>query len=237
MTQVIFFATKSLRPDLSLSGLIGDAVRERGWTYKRLGIEERKQKNRLGVISCGRAEELYRTIHLEPTCVLSPVPLALGDAPARYGGLPVGALLRYKAFFRVVAPHEVRPSLDAFLAWRTEQVVEHSDPRVLPLHLFLPGEDTQGLDSHERRQRFKQTHRHQGQYRDSSHRPWQVPPPGQMHGRDVLTVRGLPLQTGYHWDVQTGRNASTLLTLTRKRPIARLGHLNVHPDGKILPEK
>lgn len=55
-----------------------------------------------------------------------------------------------------------------------------------------------------------------------------------MHGSDTLKVAGSPLGQGFHWDVQSTRNPSTIATGWEVWRLAgQDGYVNVYPDAGV----
>jgi hypothetical protein len=237
MTMVVVLGDKSDRRVPGLLSACQEYATGRAWSVSRQGFDSTAARTGWGVISAPRAEQLYRQAHTEPLCVLSPRTVAVD----RYGGrgpLQLGRLLRYKGYFRVVADKDrCQSAMASFDGWSSVQAIStESDPRVLPLHLFDPKTDHQGLDDEVKRQAFWKNFRNRGTYVDPDRRPWELPHANDMHGREASQVRNLLLTTGYHWDVQS-RRATQFRTLRNSRSLPRGGYLNVYPDGSVLPRE
>lgn len=226
---------RSDRSDDKVLAAAERSASERGWDCARVGFESVERVTGHGLLSAGRAEELYRAAHRAKLVVLSRVPAKARRAGAG-GAIPVGRLLRYKAYFEHVTPEDVEAALVRSDEWASLTPTDRSDPRVLPLHVFAPREDFQDLDALRGRSRFQARYHHGRHLVDPKRRPWQIPTAGQMHGQVNLTVRGLSLQSGFHWDVQGVGQETKLHALTKDVRLPKRGHRNVFPDGSIHPD-
>lgn len=241
MTAVFVLHRRQFPDDLRLLDACTGAASDRDWLPVRIGFDSVDRRSRHGVISAGRAEELYRQVHRDPSLVISPLAAEV-ERHGIGGRLALGRFLRYKAHFQVVVTSGpgrlsdvVESAIEEFGRWLAGAPSTHLDPRVLPLHLFDPHSDLQDLDSEAGRDRFRLQRRRQASFVDPVGRPWVVPPYADMHGLEVLSVRSHNLPRGFHWDVQGGRRTTTLRTLTRQVEVARNGHRNVYPDATLRP--
>lgn len=237
MSEVLVrvLTNRSDRADTKVLAIAERAASRRGWNCDRVGFESTERVTGHGVVASARADELYRDAHRTRLVVLS----RISAKAVRVGAgrpIPMGRLLRYKAYFERVTPEEVEAALTRSDEWCSTTPADRSDPRVLPLHVFAPREDFQDLDVQRGRQRFQNQYNNGRHLLDSKGRQWQVPTAGQMHGQVELAVRGLALGSGFHWDVQGDNRETKLHALTKDVRLPRRGHRNVFPDGCIVPD-
>lgn len=136
---------------------------------------------------------------------------------------------RYKSFAVSVRSNSAA-SWDAdFAEWLRHVGCDGpTDPRVLPFHIF-EAKDAYELDDSTERGRFRRSHQHRGALVDKRTRRWVSARPGERHGRDPQTVRGLRLDNGFHWDVTT--SGSPVLTTSNTTWKVGSGYINIYPDG------
>lgn len=207
-----------------------------GWELVRRSYDSAGSKLGEDALSARRSQQLYEFVHLQHTSVVSFVD---GAATIRRSKLlPLGRFLRYKAFYQIAADldrvHRAVSAISAAAADVNRCCDSARDPRVLPLHLFVPKEDLQSLDRAVARKAFQDLYWHRGSYRDPDRRPWVVPHADEMHGRQRLWVNRFQLARGFHWDVQSPFRSTGIRTPTGDFKLPKYGHANVLPDGRVV---
>ena len=149
--------------------------------------------------------------------------------------MPVSKFVRYKAYASPLPddPTAVSACLDEYDAWCGCVGCENgNDPRCLPLHVF-ESDDTE-LDTAAQRRRFDKEHGSGTRRLDGQGLAWRLDP-AAFHGRDTLHVAGHELAPGFHWDVSVDDGGSgTVMTPTERWTIsAKMGYVNVYPDGHV----
>lgn len=188
------------------------------------------------VLTAQDAKHLYELAHQARLTVFTTAPVmmrldARADPAADKLFIPLARFLRYKAVV-IRLPIDAETSIairDAERAAIALSCDGARDPRILPLHVFAPSQDVAGLETLAGQQRFARAFGGPGSLEDSEERAWRN---GPSHGRTSLTVAGASLPRGWHWDVQAGRNQSTINTGWEVWQMAAgRGHLNVTPDA------
>jgi hypothetical protein len=119
--------------------------------------------------------------------------------------------------------------LESFGAWLNAIGCEgERDPRCLPLHVFK----TQGHDLNlpAGRAAFDSAHGSGAERSDGDRRKWSLTP-HDYHGQETLSVAGRELRQGFHWDVEPGRNTTTIVTTKEVWKVDR--YVNVYPDAHV----
>jgi hypothetical protein len=143
--------------------------------------------------------------------------------------------VRYKASYGLArGPRDVSTILDTFERWPRTQMgrgIGVGDPRILPLHVFDNSSVWTDLDGDDGLSRFVAQHGSDSRRSDGNGRRWVAAPVG--HGRDTLEVSGFVLPTGFHWDVQMGKNSERLTTCHEVWKLNPRGYANVYPDAFV----
>ena len=105
------------------------------------------------------------------------------------------------------------------------------DPRILPLHVFDNATAWVDLHLDGGISRFDSHYGRESSRVDSSGRRWL--PATALHGGDALMVDGMPLPSGYHWDVQRGKSTDRLVTCHEVWKIDVRGYANIYPDAYV----
>jgi len=206
-------------------------------TVTRTSERRDESRRRIRVLDPWEADRLYKLIHRGHGAVflaggarvlvdpLEPVSSANSVALSR--------VIRYKAFFRTFdGSTPVSDLFQEFDAWlESEHVESHRDCRVLPMHMFSPSRDWDGLDPASGRDEFARVHGKAGSLVDEKDRPWKQP--SAYHGQEALHVANHPLPQGYHWDVNAARTMSRLASLVERWKFAPGSYANVSPDGHV----
>lgn len=190
------------------------------------------------VLGRNDAARLYEDMHRRPVAVI-------------YGGKPIvrtypeqgfrddrsvtlSQFVRYKCFAMNLAHNAAHDWESAFLEWLRHATCDgRNDPRILPLHIFaMEGQYDLGNPQDRRRFRLSHKERKSSSLLDDRERRWSPPRSGTGHGREPQTVRGLPLDDGYHWDVTT-RKSPVVATVNMIWNVPRGEYVNIYPDGYI----
>jgi hypothetical protein len=185
------------------------------------------------------AGELYAAVHRHRVLVLalsaSWVRSDPGEASARWRHVRrLEEFVSYKAAYCMVrGPGDPERAVSEFGSWPVSgSCTTTDDPRVLPLHVFDHSQAWLALGTPSGAATFAAVHGQPRRRVDPAGRTWC--PARRGHGNDGLTVSGLPLPTGFHWDVQRGRAVERLVTC---HEVWRLGHrgsyANVYPDAYV----
>lgn len=222
--------------------------RQRGWTVQeRLTSFERPGGRPTFTIAPEDAFNLYRRMHEVKVGVLS-----LGESFVRIEpratsglGLALGQFVRYKAQWmgtiglnpsqggapKVAAPNAA--SLDAFDRWPWPQPCDGStDPRILPLSVFLGLVKAEDLDVRAGRVQFNGLYGSRTRI-DPRQRTWRhgnhFHPPVRLAS---LTPCRVP--DGFHWDVGAPKRAPReIANAIQVWRIAENGYVNVYPNSHI----
>jgi hypothetical protein len=193
---------------------------------------------RVNVLTPQDTESVYRASHGSPLIVLSTTSYRLridpraDPATSRVLWSPED-FFRHKAYTATVrspreAPLAVSAALKGLQALECEG---YSDPRVLPMHVFSPAGEPHDLSSMVGRRAFRSTHGAPGSRTDSLGRTWAT---GERHGRESLMVAGLPLPTGFHWDVSIARGNCSISNGWEVWELrGRRAYANIAPDAHI----
>lgn len=226
---------------------VGGLCQARGWRFEyRPTYVANTPHGRVRMLDAAAANELYRRVHRAVVGVLTvedaSVTLDPRDPAAGRGRLTVSNLLRYKAFFlgrlalervadfRGNLSHGELLQFDAFGQWGGLADDEgQDDPRYLPMHVFVPGEVWDRLDTQGGRQSFRREFRNEP-WIDRRRMTWTRT--DVLHTRDVLAIAGRLLPAGFHWDTSLERRGPVqLISHAEVWRVDRGGHLNVHPDA------
>lgn len=185
------------------------------------------------------AGDLYSAIHrryvlVVPVCACV-VRTDPSEDPARVRhARKLEDFVQYKAAYGLLrGPGDPQRVFAEFMNKHPEQLCEGvHDPRVLPLHVF--DNTTAWVDLHLDGgiSRFDACYGRESLRVDSNGRRWR-PATVAPHGSDALIVDGVPLPSGYHWDVQRGRSTDRLVTCHEVWKIDNRGYANVYPDAYV----
>jgi hypothetical protein len=185
------------------------------------------------------AGELYSAVHRHPTLVLATAACSVrrnpSVNPSRYRDLvSLHDFVRYKAHFGTLRGHsDVRRYIEEFEEWVGISACDGlHDPRVLPLHIFDNTEVWLNLDTPEQANTFTARFGPAARRKDIDERSWAQAT--ALHGGDTLSVAGVSLLRGFHWDVIRGSGGQTIITT---HEIWRLenkkSYSNIYPDGYV----
>jgi hypothetical protein len=185
------------------------------------------------------AGELYSAVHRRPTLVLATAACSVrrnpSVNPSRYRDLvSLHDFVRYKAHFVALRGHsDVRRCIEEFEEWiRISTCDGLHDPRILPLHIFDNTEVWLNLDTPEQTSAFTAKFGPAARRKDIDERSWMQAT--ALHGGDTLSVAGVSLLRGFHWDVIRGSGGQGIITT---HEIWRLenkkSYCNIYPDGYV----
>ncbi|MFD5093753.1 hypothetical protein ACFWMR_24355 [Amycolatopsis thailandensis] len=186
------------------------------------------------------ANDLYQVIHRHPTAVIQ-----IGDPAIRLN--PSAAVtmrntkklqrfVRYKAFWlplgRVDSNFDPKVFLEGFSSWmNSTDCAGERDARCMPLHVISPNHDWSDLHIDTGITEFEKVHGRATKRTDEDGRQWNTP--NALHGREKTTVAGVDLRAGFHWDVVSSNDASSLHTSSEVWKFARNSYCNVYPDASV----
>ncbi len=227
------------------------AARARGWPDPRVrptSSDRSARGRRIQIIDPQDAVNLYQRLHRACTAVLSiqppgaPGPVVC-TRPDRRHALVARAVrsLRlfcaYKAFFRKLSD-PLRPAgwVAQFIHWcGCVGCAGDHDPRVLPLHVFMPTSlrCLRDLRDAPGRVAFEAQHaRGAGGRYDRAGLLWEhAHEQHAVQPNDHLTVANTPLTPGMHWNVQAGGRRARIHTPMAEWEFTK--HMNVYPDAKL----
>jgi hypothetical protein len=155
------------------------------------------------------------------------------DPPRLRRTRPLEEFVQYKASYaNLRGPGDPGRVLSGFLESSPMKLCADSrDPRVLPLHVFDDERCWVDLHTPEGMEDFKRQYGNGSVRLDSVKREWS--PALALHGSDTLTVDGLTLVKGFHWDVKRGKSAERLVTCHEVWKVGPGGYANVYPDAYV----
>lgn len=190
------------------------------------------------------AAEVYAAVHRSRVLVLATCACFIrrdpSANPSRYRDLiSLEGFIRYKADFGMIrAQRDIARFFERFTDWlSTQGCTDSHDPRVLPLHVFDNSTEWTDLNDPKAirdfvKRDFVKRFGPGSRRIDVADRSWGQA--GALHGGDVLTVAGLLLARGFHWDVLRGRGAEKIIT---SHEIWRLynekSYCNIYPDEYV----
>lgn len=192
------------------------------------------------------AKKIYRDAHRRGVAVVQFADVHVlrnpRGHPSQNNSIPLGVFTRHKTYFHKVEgprppakPLEpVSTFVDGFHAWLDHVGCEDSrDPRCLPLHSFSDDLERFDLGSNDGRESFARRHGTPATLRDDAGMKWGRPRGGAMHGREVLSVAGMELPVGFHWDVLNESNPGSLASINEVWHFKKNAYANVSPDATI----
>lgn len=231
-----------------------DALRDWEIAFKNCcrsrSIKPAVYRARLVTVACGTkywlmspedAQFLYKEIHRSRISVICYPSVAVSVEPE--ARIPHDRnVIRLRRYCRYKAPvetldlttndHEatIRRKLEMCIEWHTNRRCEgERDPRVLPLHVFLPRRDDLDLNDPDSRVSFEREH---GNPRvDRNGGIWKVGDP--PHGRDISFIAGTEIRPGYHWDVQAEQGSLKLRSAAEVWQLPRRSYLNIYPNAHM----
>lgn len=181
------------------------------------------------------ATNLYQRMHRAQLAVLAADDLwvathpDLKEACRRDLLVRLSVFCRYKSFYLKFPPEGNAAWTDLFSAWCSATRCEgERDPRCLPLHIFKAQDSN--LDIPLQRAAFDSIHGSGAERSDADGRRWRLAP-HDFHGQERLCVAGWELRQGFHWDVEPGRNTTTIVTTKEVWRVER--YVNIYPDGHV----
>lgn len=228
------------------------AAKSNGWLFSMrrsqprrvLGGEQKDRPYRL--LSTGDARDIYQDLHVRDCLILVTHRCHIKADPSkdptslRELVLLADFVLHKAAFHLVRGVSDVVTSAGGFVSWpAANSCLGRHDPRIVPMHVFDSTRRWRGLDSEQGRSDFDRHYGLRGgSRRDVRGHEWRQP--NALHGRvgaerAPLRVAGVPLEPGYHWDVQKGVGGSgTLLSESEVWKLRRENaYLNVYPNGHL----
>jgi hypothetical protein len=213
--------------------------RNEGWDSNNLDLVwlTASSGRRLSLLTRCDASDMYVDFHRRPVAVVS-------FAKANVRATPEGPLrddrvisltdyCRYKAHYstRSGSPEKWAARFRSWIG--TAECEDHRDPRCLPLHIFTARKSL-NLATTEGRKQFNQLHRLTATTRpvrvDGRRLVWDPARPNARRGREPVTVAGLRLEDGVHWDVTHQRSATWRIAGADVAWEVR-NYINVYPDG------
>jgi len=237
----IFFPQMRRSATAATRNSIRRLCHERGWQVQERPSREVHvgQSGRRRLILGGDVgHALYRRMHRARVAILCHVTpqvcLHPNEAEAVNRGhlMGLGRYSRYKAFFFALDLEEGKADawIAPFVRWCTVSSCHNEyDPRCLPLHVFDAAEFA--LDGAKGRRDFDRVYGGGTARTDQQGRPWRLNP-SAYHGREVITVAGCTLPTGFHWDV-SGRAGRATLIRTGAAVWRVVTYVNVCPDAHV----
>jgi hypothetical protein len=103
--------------------------------------------------------------------------------------------------------------------------------------VFRVDQDWTALSEEHGRDAFHARHGPARSRLDGDTKRWARADHGAYHGRERLTVAGLELLAGMHWDVTNERGRAQLTTANEIWTVPRgpRGYVNVYPDAYVRP--
>ena len=214
---------------------------ELGWTVKT--VRQRVSPSRArgeglrpyGLLEPSDAYQLYKALHRQPVVVFQLAKTRIlidpSAGPTERNVMSLRGFVRYKGFFALASAEEDwRDAIEPARAWVGGCFCTgENDARALPLHCFCPDDVWQGLDTDQ--SDFEKKHGKGGSRVDAKARSWNKP--NGLHGRELDTVAGYTLRQGFHWDVEAGRNVSTIGNAKERWSIGKDGYINVYAGAGI----
>jgi hypothetical protein len=195
-------------------------------------------QKRFDLVQPRDAGELYGAMHRQWVLVLTVgacfVRSDPSEDPTRWRhARRLDDYVRYKAAYGLARePGDPARILASFAHWPAElgSCLDERDPRVLPLHVFDNSRVWSDLDEDAGLSTFAATYGREARRKDTNGRPWVAASVG--HGRTSLTVSGLTLRQGFHWDVRGG-STERLTTCHEVWKVNTGGYANVYPDAHV----
>ena len=193
---------------------------------------------RVFLVSPRDAGDLYKAMHRAHVLVASLRSCSVRtdpaeDPPRLRRTRRLEDFVQYKAFYASLrGARDPARILEEFLTISPAKLcVDTHDPRVLPLHVFDDELCWINLNSAEGINEFKRKYGPSSSRVDSMKRKWS--PAQELHGSDILTVDGLTLPKGFHWDVERGKSAERLVTCHEVWKVGPGGYANIYPDAFV----
>lgn len=209
------------------------------WVLAR--VHRTGQGTRYALLPPVESTNLYRRLHAVDVCIIAVASIHLRRDPtkdprSRKDVITLDDLVRYKGFSATLRPGDGKGAIEAVLSdfesWmRSRDCEGENDPRVLPMHIFSMRQ--LDLDQSADRRRCRDWHGPPGHRRDSAGLTWKRPRASELHGRDVLAVRGRKLVAGFHWDVSGAPEDRRICSTAEVWRMARSGYLNIYPNEQI----
>lgn len=188
------------------------------------------------------ARELYRRLHRRHVLVLSFTSVFVRMNPrlhplTRRAALELGKFVEHKAEFDLIRDAATANRvIGHFTAGKSRlSCTGEDDPRCLPLHVFRVDQDWAALSEQDGRDAFQARHGPARSRVDGDSKRWARADRGAYHGQERLTVAGVDLLAGMHWDVTSERGRAQLATADEIWTVPRgpRGYINVYPDAYV----
>ncbi|WP_409141897.1 hypothetical protein [Cellulosimicrobium sp. RS] len=220
-------------------------------TFRVLRSQERRltqdggRRRPIEVLHPLDAHELYQSIHLERSCILSQGKIFVlrdprRDPPTKRDCIPLSEFVSHKGNFGVVEDgRDPVAQAELLLAERWTDCAELKDPRIIPHHIFGSRVQPSELIDETGRMRFRRTHQVRGGVWESpTAGTWKPADPRERHGaagaqRSALYVGEFELPGGFHWDATNNSSATTVTNSRAVWKVERHGYLNIYPDAHI----
>jgi len=124
-----------------------------------------------------------------------------------------------------------------------DEINDVNDPRLLPMHVFMPFAPLPQLDNSRQREKFRRDYRRTGGvWVGDDNNVWKLPHSNlwhaspQSHSVDER-VGTFALPHGLHWDVNNIKGPAIVSSTSEVWKIERGGYLNVYPNENIRGSK
>ncbi len=213
-------------------------ARSHGWEFTSVDCVHLTSSQGRKAYILGRrdATKVYAEMHRRPVAVVYDGAVHVRTDPSKRFHhkwlISIHRFCRYKAFAKSLKSNNALQWDNDFIDWMSSASCDDTnDPRILPFHMF-DFQQQLDLDTKDSRKRFKQIYRSGPSLRDGSSRRWSYANTGRRHGREPQTVRGLLLPTGFHWDVNAGKQC-TIRASDSVWKVSPNGYINVYADGHV----
>ena len=247
---LVWILHQKLQPDAAAipRARFKEACRRLGWRIATRNLEKTVLPNGrpVWILPPGDVAVLYRSLQQEPSVVLDLVGASIKLRP----DMPVSReadlmrlkyLVEYKSAYVKLdgshleaAPETVLDAIKAKLESPEKRIAGYLDARALPFLPFRLDEPNENLDldTQEGQKRFLMRYGKARQRVDANHVEWSLDP-NLFHGKDTLSVHGICLPTGCHWDVKSTRGSATLYTAAEKWSLKAGQYVNIYPDMHV----
>lgn len=228
-----------------------EACKSKGWQFAERTVSDvRDVEGRpLKLLSSRDANEVYRAAHRDLILVIDLAHACIQIDPREPSNrlssrrvIFLNRLIEYKSIYHKLNEaqfySEFNSLIDELAITYTEasrSSAPDSDPRALPFIPFDLGSQINvhlELNLETGRDVFEENFGPQRNRRDSRERRWPLNVRA-YHGRETPLLRGKPLPTGMHWDVNFDSGGGEICTATEVWKLKRGQYINIYPDMAV----